>query len=214
MNVSGTLDVATVAEPATDRERFLAALYTGPILPADAIVVFSGDGRVRLDAAVQALRQGAAHWCALSGGFDNPPHSLTAAEMRRYMVSQGLAPQRIIEDPFSQNTHEQAQWLANYAAMKDWKRALLVASSYHLPRAFLTVVSSLKAAGLDETLEVMPLAASQAPWWGKPEGLDITRADLFADELRKIEEYRCLYGHVASYADGLAYIRKWEGAKP
>ena len=43
--------------PLSVRERFLATLYNSPLLRADAIVVYSGDGKVRLNAAVGALVQ-------------------------------------------------------------------------------------------------------------------------------------------------------------
>ena len=194
----------------TPRESFLAALFNGPLLYADAIVVFSGDGTTRLEVAVGALRQRSAHWCVVSGGVDNPPHSLTAREMRDEMIRQGLTPDRIIMDPDSQNTRDQAEALAVLVKAKGWTNVLLAVSPYHAPRAYLTVLASLKAAGLDEVVHVQPLTASQTPWWGRPEGLDVTRMDLFGGELAKIDEYGAK-GHVASYEDGLAYLRYWEG---
>ena len=192
------------------RETFLAVLFTAPLERADAVVVFSGDGATRLDVALQALRQRAAHWAVVSGGVDNPPHSLNAEASANYLIGHGLAPDRIIQDNASQNTHEQAEWLAKECEDRGWERVLLAASPYHMPRAFLTVLASLQKRDLAETVCIVPLVASQALWWGTPEGLDQTRAELWADELRKIDEYRELYGHVAGDEDGLAYLRFWE----
>ena len=196
----------------TEREAFLAVLYNGPLLPSDAICVFSGDGKVRLDAAIGALRQGIAHWCLLSGGVDDPPHSLTAQAMADYVIERGLAPKRIVRDDESQNTHEQAEWLAALCQKRHIATVTLVASPYHMPRAYLTVLASLQALDIDDKVLVLPLPAGQARWWGSPDGLAANRLDLFGQELDKIDAYG-ERGHVASYADGLAYLQRWEGAE-
>lgn len=191
----------------TSQAAFLAVLYSGPILHSDAIVVFSGDGRVRLETAVQALKQGAAHYVVVSGGVDNPPHSLHADEAARQLVSCGLSPERIVKDAESMNTRDQAVWLAKECQARGWKRVLLVASHYHLPRAFLSVVRALAEQGVED-VHVVPLPA-YAPWWGRPEGMSVSRFDLLDAEARKIGEYE-LRGHVATYAEGIAYLRRWE----
>jgi len=191
----------------TDQAAFLAVLYTGPILHADAIVVFSGDGKVRLDTAVQALKQGAAYYVVVSGGVDNPPHSLHADEAARYLVSSGLQPSRIVKDAESMNTRDQAVWLAKECQARGWKRVLLVASHYHMPRAFLTCVKAMADERVED-VHVVPLPA-YAPWWERPEGMSVSRVDLLDSEAAKIREYGAR-GDVASYADGLAYLRLWE----
>lgn len=192
------------------REQFLCALFNGPLLPADALVVFSGDGKVRLHTAVGALRQRAAHHVLVSGGVDDPPHSLHADDMRRYLIERGLAPDRIVVDADSLNTREQAVRLASECLSREWETVTLVATHYHLPRAFLTVLQALAECEADKVL-VLPLPAP-AKWWEAPPGLDVTRMDLLADEFRKIDEYGAL-GHVANYEDGLAYMRRWETAE-
>ena len=196
----------------TDREAFMAVLFNGPLAPTDAICVFSGDGITRLQACVGALRQGIAHWVLLSGGVDDPPHSLTSADMTTRMVEYGLAPKRIVEDPDSRNTHDQAEWLAGFMQERDLESVTLVASPYHMPRAYLTVLQSLKNRDMTEDVLVLPLPAGQTEWWGCPDGLDVTRMDLFPGELAKIDEYGAK-GHVASYADGLEYLRFWESSQ-
>lgn len=191
----------------TTREQFLAVLYNGPLLHADAIVVFSGDGKVRLDTAVQALRQGAAFHVVVSGGVDNPPHSLTADEAARYLVSSGLQPSRIIKDGASMNTREQAVWLAGECVARNWKRILLTVSAYHMPRAFLSVVRAFAEKAIED-VHVLPMAG-YAPWWDKPGGMSVTRIDLLEVEAAKINEYS-KHGHVATYAEGLRYLKRWE----
>lgn len=215
VTVGGMETTAAATPPAvsapshpTAREQYLALLFNGPLVPTDAICVFSGDGTVRLDAALGALRQRIAHWVLLSGGVDNPPHSLTSHAMAKYMVQRGLRPNRIIEDPASQNTHEQAEWLAGFLAERELESVTLVASAYHMPRAMLTVVKSLETRGLTERIAVNPLPAGGVSWWECPASLDVTRFDLLADEFAKIERYT---DHVASYQAGIDYLRYWEG---
>lgn len=193
------------------REAYMAMLYNGPLVPADAMVVLSGDGVVRLDTAVGLLRQGAAHWVIVSGGLDDPPHSLTAEKARDYLVSKGLAEHRIILEGESQNTHEQAEAVADICrATLDtedpWRRVLVIASAYHLPRAFLTCIQSF-----GDTLDPIALVPvpAYANWGRPPDGLETPRVDLLADEFAKIDEYQAR-GHVASYEDGIAYLRELE----
>lgn len=192
-----------------DRETLLAWLYNGPLLPSDALIVLSGDGVVRIDAAIGALRQGAAHYVVVSGGVDNPPHALTAKAARRYLIDNGLHPDRIIEEPASQNTHDQAVELVKLCETHEWTKVMLVTSPYHMPRAFLTVVRVLQLAGAAEKVHVLPLPAAQVRWTDKPDGSDMTRVELFADELQKIDDYGAR-GDVAPYSVGLAYMRYWE----
>jgi hypothetical protein len=54
--------------------------------------------------------------------------------------------------------------------------------------------------------------ASQSRWNVEVEGATDTRSMLFRRELAKIDEYLAL-GHVAPYAAGLAYLRRWERTK-
>lgn len=189
------------------RDQFLAVLYNGPMVPTDAICWLSGDGTARLDAVVGALRQRVAHWVLLSGGLDNPPHSITSAAAAKYMVQRGLKYDRIIEDPHSMNTHEQAEWLVQFCQDSGLESVTLVTSAYHMPRAMLTVVKSLADRGLCEAIAVNPLPAGGVSWWDKPEGQDVTRLELLGIEAEKIDRY----DEVASYEAGVDYLRFWEG---
>lgn len=191
--------------PLSEREKFLAMLYTAPVLPADAVVVFTGDGRVRLETAYAAiLHNQAAPMLVISGGVDDPPHSLPASLMEKMAVVQGVPQQCIVIDNKSQNTYEQSRWLAGAILAHSWKTVTLVASAYHMPRAFLTVV---KALGDVECL-VQPLTPVTR-WTGEPDGKSQTRAELLAEELAKIETYGAL-GHVATYAEGIRYLERHE----
>lgn len=191
------------------RERFCAVLSSGPLLRGDAIVVLSGDGTVRLDAGLQLFRQGGAPLVVVSGGVDNPPHSLSAQDSRRYLIEQGLAPDRIRMEGESQHTRESAEMVVEMAEDYDWKRILLVTSPYHMPRAFLTFSQVL-----DESspywLHVCPVPAAQAKWWEAPEGMTLERRELLVGEFGKIDDYQET-GDVAYYPVGLCHLEHWEG---
>ena len=191
------------------REAFLCALFNGPLLPADAVVVLEGDGKKRLDSAVGILRQRAANWAVVTGEVEGA-HGMTSGEAARYLIERGLSPERIVQVG-GLNTHEECERVSDWLEVVERERdtVLLVTSPYHMPRAFLTMLASLQERGLDETIVVLPLPAGDTPWWEAPDGIDVTRMDLLADEFRKIEAYQAL-GHVASYEDGLAYLREWE----
>ncbi len=193
---------------ATPRETFCAVLFNGPLLYSDAIIVLSGDGETRLEVALQLVMQRAAKHVVVSGGLDDPPHSLNAQNMRWFLIEHGLAPDRIIEEPNSLDTRQQAVNVVKITEREKWKKLLLIASPYHLPRAYLTFLKVLQERNLEVGLVAVP--ASQTKWWANPNGADRTRLELLEDEFGKIDEFRAK-GHVASYEDGLAHLKTWEG---
>ena len=195
----------------TPREAFCAVLSNGPLRYGDAIVVLSGDGTTRLAVAAEVFTQKvqAAPRIVVSGGVDNPPHSLSAAASKQWLIAKGISSGKIIEEGGSQNTHAQACNVISMAVSHKWKTLLLVTSPYHQYRAFLTFLRELRDFTLDEQIRLINIPASQTKWWGKPEACDVTRMDLLADEFAKIDTY-ALKGHVASYEDGLNYLMTWE----
>lgn len=189
----------------TDRERFLSALYTAPLLPADAIIVLCGeDGDERGTAALELLRQGAAHTVVCSGALDDPPRRHGAERVAQQLMAAGLAPDRIKVEVGSRNTHEQAVNVVEIAVVNDWHRLLIVASNYHLPRAMLTFI---KAIG-EQPIRLVPFATTHTSWWLTPRGVEAARLELLDSEFSKISEYGA---HCASWSEGLDYLRRWDG---
>lgn len=191
----------------TAREQCCAALYTGPLLTADVIVLLTGDGEQRVATAVELMRQGGAQRIVITGGLDEPPYAVPATRLMGKVMAHGVAPSAIDVDVAAMNTWEQAQNVVARAEANGWKRILLVASNYHAPRAFLTFVRALRLAGLDDTVQVLVVPAT-ASWFQAPEGVDKTRMELLADEFRKVAEYT---NHVATWDEGLEYLARWEG---
>ncbi len=189
------------------REQFLACLYGGPLLTADAIVLLAGeDSQPRADVAFGLFTRGAAPGILVTGrATTDGPHT-SADDAATMLMAHGCAPDRITVDRQAEHTRGQALRLITAARAGDWRRILLVASAYHLPRAFLTVVKALDEAAL--TLHVVPVAASQAPWFGCPAGMTETRLERLATDLAKCATYG---DHVASWSEGLDHLRHWEG---
>ncbi len=192
----------------TAREKFLAVLANGPLLKADAIVVLLGeDSNERIDVAVELMASGAGPELFLSGGIEDPPRRRSAKAMTPKLLGRGVAPMAVYADNEAMNTREQAVNFVAHAVEKGWKRALLVASPYHMPRAFLTVLKAIVEAGATKDLHIIPVTAAQALWWSCPDGMTETRLDLYSMEMGKIKEYR---KHVASWGEGLDYLEFWE----
>lgn len=193
---------------ATMRERFHHALLSGPLLSADAIVVFCGEDAVaRCDVAAQLFKQGAASRLFVTGGLDQPPRIHGAVSCSGMLMGHGIAPDRITLDLTAMHTWDQAVVTTERAKAEGWKRVILTASSYHLPRAYLSLLGALIQAGLSETVRVVAMPAGHAPF-AAPPGMTATRDELLSVEYDKMDRY---VEHVASYADGLANLRYWEG---
>lgn len=174
-------------------------------MAADAIVVLCGeDCEPRLRVAAELMGSGGAPLVVLTGGV-NGPGVIGARRARAELMGMGVAPSRITCEIGSTNTRGQAEALALQAASQGWRRMLLVASAYHMPRAFLTFIHAMRS-----DCQVLPVPASQSPWGGCPEGVEQTRLALLGSEMAKIETYR-KKGHLASYAEGVEYLLRWEG---
>lgn len=190
---------------------FFAVVDTQALLEPDAIAVLAGDGEGRLDFAIGVMAQCRSRpLMVLSGGLDAPPFSLPARELARRAIDKNVNPERLVIEDASQNTREQAVNVVAMAVERGWTRLLLVASPFHVHRAFLTFVQALIDQDQQERVRLIGAAASHLKWWEKVGPLDTTRLDMLHDEMRKIEDYRAL-GHVASYEDGIAYLKYWEG---
>lgn len=195
----------------TEREQFCNVLCNGPILQGDAVVVLCGeDADPRLAVATQLLVTGAAPTIVLSGGKHDPPRWHGAGALALVLLGRGVAHDRIRVEAESMNTRDQAVNVVALAGAEGWGRLLMVASPYHQYRAYLTFLQALREAGQAEAIHLIMIAAGQTPWLQPPAGMDDTRLDLLTTEFAKIDEY-AVNGHVASYADGLAYLKFWEG---
>jgi uncharacterized SAM-binding protein YcdF (DUF218 family) len=123
-------------------------------------------------------------------------------------MGQGVSPSRIILETESTNTREQAVAVVSMAVEKQWRRLLLVASHYHIPRVFLTFLKALQEVDKDEEVQLVAVPASHLPWWKSPKGEKYSRLELLSGEAGKIAMYS---EHICTYSEGLMHLRLWEG---
>ncbi len=138
-----------------------------PDPPYDVVVVLGGmvdgaasrrsgelelnDAADRISRAAILLRTGQARMALLSGGnvFPRPGDPPPEAEaLARWMRDQGIEPDRLVVEPRSRNTHENAVESAAIIAAHGWRRVLLVTSAWHAPRA----LGCFRAVGLSPDL--------------------------------------------------------------
>ena len=196
-----------------ERQTFLTLLTGQPLRYGDAAILLCGeDAEPRLAVATEILLKGAARVVVLSGGKDDPPRWIGAHRLGPMLMGKGVAHDRLFFDAASMNTHEQAEACVAHAISEQWHTLLLVASAYHIARAFLTFLAELDRSAQADTIRLVPVAPGHTPWFRAPEGMTATRLELYMGELAKIDAYAAL-GHVASYARGAAYLQAWEERK-
>lgn len=188
---------------------FVAVIDHAPLLTADACFVLCGeDGLPRAQVGAQIMVANGAGVLVLSGGVHEPPHILGAKHLHGEVFGLGVAPDRVKTEEASTNTREQAVACIAMAKREGWKRILIVASPYHVYRAYLTFLRVILDKGLGSEIQMIPVGASHTFWHEAPSGTDTTRLELLAREFAKIEEYA---DHVATYAEALDYVKAWEG---
>lgn len=162
-----------------------AAILTPSQLPkADAVVVLGGglqpalpprqgvevaEGGDRLLRGMQLVRRGLAPLLVTSGGrvsFTSndqaPPEAVWAQNLA---IELGLPANRILLNPSSRTTAEEARDIGTLGKQRGWTRVLLVTSAFHMPRS---LASFRKRSGLT----VIPVSCDyQLPgraYYGKP----------------------------------------------
>ena len=138
-------------------EEQAAALTPATIPQADAVVVLGGglrpaleprqsvevaEGGDRLLTGLRLLRRGRAPLLVTSGGrvsFTNgdpaPPEAFWARDLA---VELGLPPDRILLNPTSRTTAEEARDIGRTGRSRGWRRVILVTSAFHMPRSLAT----------------------------------------------------------------------------
>jgi uncharacterized SAM-binding protein YcdF (DUF218 family) len=181
----------------TDQTRFLVTLAYSRPSHADLIVCLAGEeGEERALAAAELFKMGMAPAILVTGGRHEPPTHMGATLLQTLILGRGIAHDRIVTDVVPMNTREQAVETVALVQSKGWKRCILVASAYHMPRAYLTFLQALTEAKADVC--VVPAAVSGADRFAERLALECEKIDRYGDA-----------GDVASYADGLAALARW-----
>ncbi|MEY4298057.1 MAG: hypothetical protein RLZZ423_1236 [Cyanobacteriota bacterium] len=135
-----------------------AAALTPTVIPkADAVVVLGGglrpalaprrgvevaEGGDRLLTGLRLLRRNKAPLLVASGGrvsfTSGDPAAPEAYWARDLAVELGLPAERILLNPGSRTTAEEARDIGALGRQRGWRRVLLVTSAFHMPRSLAT----------------------------------------------------------------------------
>ena len=138
-------------------EERAAALTPTEIPNADAVVVLGGglrpalapragvevaEGGDRLLTGLRLMRANKAPLLLTSGGqvsfTAGDPAPAEAKSARQLAIELGLPPSRILINPGSRTTAEEARDIGTMARERGWTRVLLVTSAFHMPRSLAT----------------------------------------------------------------------------
>ena len=138
-------------------EERAAALTPNPIPKADAVVVLGGglrpalaprqgvevaEGGDRLLTGLRLMRQNKAPLLVASGAqvsfTSNDPAPPEAVSARALAIELGLPAQRILINPNSRTTAEEARDIGALGRRRGWSQVLLVTSAFHMPRSLAT----------------------------------------------------------------------------
>jgi hypothetical protein len=171
-------------------------------------VCLEGDTTIRLDATVDLYRRGKISHIIVSGGMPEGKRAdeFPAERMKEILLSRGVAEENIILEPDSQNTAQQAKNVSDIVGRSGYSEILLIASGYHLLRAYLTFLKEVNRRGEPYALYGFP-AGSIFSWLKKSKTENARRICIFwKNELQKIGKYQ-RKGDVAFFEDAWLYLR-------
>ena len=173
---------------------------------ADAVILLEGDGLSRIADACNLVLEGFAPILVFSGGIDNESNgSFTYEKCKSEIDKYNLKPDQLMLELDSKHTRDQAEKIIAMCKVNKWTKIILVASNFHIYRAFLTFVKVLEEEKLMKEIDVF-IKSVHLSWfeqlnWGK-------RIEMFKSEVSKIKEYQTK-GHIPNYDVIIEYF-KWK----
>lgn len=171
---------------------------------ADAIVWLQGNMYDRGTKVLELYRGGYAPYIVVTGNNVRvvDDDSVGVDDIVVWLKKHGVSQEAIILDKQSLNTYNQAVQVMALAKERDWSAILLVGSTHHQFRAFLTFLRQARVQKWGGLIINQPVAIA---WDVKPSGRRKTTREAFQDELAKVQEYA---GRLASVEEGLLYLQK------
>lgn len=118
----------------------------------------------------------------------------------RWLNEHGVSREEIMVDDQAMNTKDQAEHVIAMAVKYVWRRILLVGSTHHQLRAFLTFLKQAQQQGWDG--RIINQTAKRG-WDERVSGRNQTVHEAFDEEMKKTYTYRDL----ASVEEGINYFR-------
>ena len=189
----------------TIREKFITLVDSDCVLVSDAIVLLEGDGLNRFQHAIDLYNKDLANYLVFSGGITNYENgSYPYEEILPHILKTGFPAEKLIHEDKSLNTKEQAVEVLKLVKKNNWKSLILVASSEHQYRAYLTFLKEIIDSKSKVILYNSPV--KHLKWFTESDwGVRINRLE---EEFHKIEKYR-LMGHLANFEEAISY-QKWK----
>jgi len=175
---------------------------------ADIIVWLQGDRFDRGKKVLELYRAGYSNLILLTGnneligkgkrmGEDN----VSLVDMEKWLIKNKVKKIDILVESNSMNTHDQAVNVLRLAQNKKWKSIILVGSTHHQLRAFLTFLKQAKKIDWQGKITNQPVKIDLDD---VPSGRDKTSKEIFNDELLKLDLYdNC----ISSVEDGISYLK-------
>ena len=189
----------------TDRETIMAIVDNDFLTKSDVAVLLEGDGFFRYKKAVELYNNGLVSKIVFSGNITDKAYgSFPFEEVKPYILESGVPEEDLIHEDKSLHTRQQAVEVVKMALEKGWKKIVLVASSEHQYRAYLTFLREVLDTKSGIVLYNAPVR--NLKWfvdsgWG-------CRFERLSAEFDRIERYTEL-GHLANAQEVIEY-QKWK----
>lgn len=150
-----------------------------PLAPADAIVAISGDQGARTATAVELWKRGLAPLIVFAGSSEDPASLPSAELMKRDAVRLGVPADRVLTEPSSATTQENATRVTDLFHAYGIKSAILVTSPYHQRRAAMLFDRQVGSTGI--TFRNHPARDPEwdkTTWWAREPSRSRTLVEL------------------------------------
>lgn len=150
-----------------------------PLAPADAIVALSGDQGARTATAVALWKQGLAPLIVFAGSSEDPASVPSSEIMKREALRLGVPADKVLTEPSSATTQENAVRVADVLRGHEIKRVILVTSPYHQRRASILFARQLTGSGITFTnYPARDVEWDPSFWWAREPSRSLTLVEL------------------------------------
>lgn len=183
-------------------EKLQNLVTTQPPEKAEAIVWLQGNMYDRGKKVLELYQGGFAPRIVVTGNNTRvvDEDNVGVDDIAVWLKEHGVPEKAVILDKQSLNTYNQAVQVIKLAREHGWSAILLVGSTHHQLRAFLTFLYQAQLQKWNGRIINKPVSI---PWDDKPSGRRKTTREAFQDELEKLETCK---GKLARVEDGLRYL--------